>query len=372
MKQLSSMSIVVEDSMSTDDVKNVIFRVSDDSVSMCGRNQLITYRIPLDKDKVEILKSDTKYMQIKSKELFNFLSTYKTLSKTKIKDITLELQNTGKISCKVTEVRKDNAEESISSSWVFDNIILTENLKKSLNLASPSDTNTLDITRVKWFTDSFLPCLTSSLDTYGYMIFTTEKCIVLNPSYTIIGNNDLENWQGFKLSYKVMSFIDKTFNKDDSLVFSKTGKHIYIKDTKTNSEVFLSFLDSIPPLQIYLNMVNTEHSIKLDRKYLRDILKRLSLLKEAVVVDIDCNEHKLTLKNSKFRQTLDMLAYLNIENYDNIRFKIMPDIIDKIMIGNDKNEDVIYLYYNTSQGNNMIIFSDENNSWYSVVRVKTF
>lgn len=378
---LTDMQIVVEDSLLSDDAKNVVFRATSTGVVLNGVNRLITYRIPLDVHYVEADKDEC--MQIRSRELLNFLSSYKTLSQTQVVEVNFETQNSLRAKCTVVEQLKNPSDEDASthrytSSWVFDNIPIPAPLLKSLDTPVPtSDSTELKVEDLKWFTDNLLPSLSSSLDAYSNMLFTDKKCIVLNQSYTIIADNNLgiTDWNTLKLSHRVMQFINKnicnTKNKDKTVRFTKTDRNLYI-ELEDGSQVFLTYTSQLPPYQVYLDMIDTTHMIKVDRKYLRDILKRVSLLKEPIMVDIDCNDHILTLRNTKFNQSIDMVDYKEIDGYDNIRFKIMPDVIDKIMIGSDKNNDYLYIYYNVSQGNHIIMFSDENNHWFSIVRVKIY
>lgn len=378
---LTDMQIVVEDSLLSDDAKNVVFRATPSGVVLNGVNRLITYRIPLD---VQYVEADTdECMQIRSKELLNFLSSYKTLSQTQVVEVNFETQDNLRAKCTVVEQLKNSSDEAANthrytSSWVFDNIPIPTPLLKSLDTTVPtSDRTELKVEDLKWFTDNLLPSLSSSLDAYSNMLFTDKKCIVLNQSYTIIADNSLgiTDWNTLKLSHRVMQFINKnicnTKNKDKTVRFIKTDRNLYI-ELEDGSQVFLTYTSQLPPYQVYLDMIDTTHMVKVDRKYLRDILKRVSLLKEPIMVDIDCNDHTLTFRNTKFNQSIDMADYKEIDGYDNIRFKIMPDVIDKIMIGSDKNNDYLYIYYNVSQGNHIILFSDESNRWFSIVRVKIY
>lgn len=370
---LTDMSIVVEDSIVNDDSKNIVFEVSTEVVKIIGINKLITYRKIVDKDKVSVNGvEDTLYLQIRSKELINFLSSYKTLSRTKIKRVLFELINPFKVKCTMIET-VEGSDKEYASQWLFENIAIKPTVKQYIDMQKPdTDLTVINTDKFKGLMENFFPSLSSTIDAYSYAIFSSENLIALNQAYTIVGDNpfkDTEIFKGMKLSYKVLNFMNKIIFDFDSISIAKTDRNLYMT-TQEGSDIFLMYNSQLPLYKPYLEMIDTTHRIELDRSYLRDILKRLTLSKEVVNVVLDCNDKEVIFKNTKFEQIIDMQAFNDIEGFEKIRFKIMPDILGKALIGNDKNFKVVNIYYSTQNNNNIIIFSDENNSWYTIIRVK--
>ena len=149
---LSSMASVVEDAMSSEDLKNVIFRVYKDGnvVELIGINNIITYKVQLEEGSytTEIDESeykDTGYaeIQVKSKELNSFLDTFKSVRRTRVTDVEFEtVKNKVKVTVKESDV--DTGHEYCSN-WVLDNIPIKPNMLSSINLEVPTELKQLDV-----------------------------------------------------------------------------------------------------------------------------------------------------------------------------------------------------------------------------------
>ena len=363
MELLSDIAVVVEDSTLLDEDKNVVFKVDTEQVQIMGSNRTVTHRIVLDKEKYSTDVKETTYIQTRCKDLINFLSTYKSLALTKVKDIKFELKG-NKLCITVTEIDTEGKERH--SNYNLESPIVKESLKSILNTEYNTELTGVDTKELKWFTDNFLAGINASADLYGSIIFTEDKCIVLNPSYTLIGKNNIKELNGIRVSKKCLTFISKVLLKNDTMELTKTDRYLVLKSQ--TSETFLIYSNKLPPYSIYLNMINTEHSMEVKKDYVKEVLKRVSLLKEDMTVDIDCNDKQILFYNTKFRQAVNMTSYKNIESYDNIRFRIMPDVFSKILL--DTDDDTINVFYTQKDENDIIFLSDKEQSWYSIIRVK--
>lgn len=350
---LSEFALVVEDGAISEDARNVVFECKDNKVNVMGTNKMITmrkYDINAKADKDEIF-------QVRCKELIQFLSVYKTLSTTTVEDVMLEVVGTKLlVSVKesdnnVSEYRLDLVPMSKGELELF-----TQDIPESESITFKTD-------NLKWITDNFNNGISSTVDMFGNAIFTEDRCIILNPSYTLVGVNETPI-KDIRLSKKVMAFIKSVVIKNEEIEY-RIGKRIYMK--WGNVDCFLQYNSQLPPIQVYLDQINTERYISLNQAYLRDILKRVSFIKDHIIFDIDCNEKEVLIRNQKFKQVVKVTDIKNLEIYDNIRFKVMPDVLNTLLIG--KNDDIKFSY-NEKDGNTIIIISDSTDKWYSIMRVK--
>ena len=114
LTNLKDVSSVVEDSLSSDDLKNIIFKFikCEDRirVKLIGINQLITFRRSLEDECYTAELDDSEfndkgifYIQLKSKELLSFLDSYKGLRKTHVEEVTFENLDSMNIKCSILE-----------------------------------------------------------------------------------------------------------------------------------------------------------------------------------------------------------------------------------------------------------------------------
>ena len=190
---------------------------------------------------------------------------------------------------------------------------------------------------------------------------------------------DAEFFNGFKLSYRILTFIEKFAGTTEMLSVAKTDKHLYFKTD--SSEVFVLYDTKIVPFQTQSDMVSKDSFIKVDRIYLKDVLKRLSLVNDSVEVFVKADEGIITVSNSKFSQDIRITGSQNMEGVTRFKFKIMPDVLNKAIIGNDdfyversnpESADTIIYCCRKETSVDAIVFADYTNAWLSLVRVKVY
>ena len=130
---IGKVASVVDDSMSSEELRNIIFSVSENELKLIGVSQLITYRkrIELGDFRVQFDETDAPkisaegyyYFQLNSKELTGFLNTFKSMKRTKPSDVIFEPKKGDLImSVTVVEDSLDDAEVKNHSTWDFDKI----------------------------------------------------------------------------------------------------------------------------------------------------------------------------------------------------------------------------------------------------------
>lgn len=399
--KLVSVASVVEDSLSSEDMKNIIFKLDkSNSVKLIGINQLIKFRKELDKDSYTLDLADedvdsngVMFMQLKSKELLGFLNSYKSVRKTVVTDVIFESMQRGQIKCTVLEKELPDGAGSLSSEeieflvnsedtktiashWVFNNVPVKPNLLGDINLVAPDgELTTIPRENILFHTRNLLPVMQNGTNLFSYMMFDGGNVVAFNAAYTTVMKNEVGEggvFDAMKLSYRAISFMDKIICNDEFISVAKTDRHIYFKTD--SSEAFIVFDNKLAAYQSYVDMFIKDHAIVLDRVYLKDVLKRLSLVNDNIEFSIEGgDQNKVTLRNSKFSQELPILQSKDIDKFNKITFKIMPDVLNKAIIGSDDEfPSDVFVYYCPHANNNVIVFADGSGSWFSVVRVKVY
>ena len=406
LTNLKDVSSVVEDALLSDDLKNIIFKFikCEDRirVKLIGINQLITFRRSLEDecytaelDDSEFNDKNIFYIQLKSKELLAFLDSYKGLRKTHVEEVTFENLDAINIKCSILEKDNDTGVPYISS-WVFNNIGIKPNMIGAIELAEPeTELNCIPCANILVHTRNLVPIMQNGTNLYSNMQMDSSHVVAFNPAYTTIMTNMMnigDVLSGLKLSYRGVSFMDKILCSDpyndeehvkfnelsgldepyDYVKIAKTATHIFFR-TK-NSEAFVLYDTKLANYETTAKMFVKDHAIVIDRIYLKDILKRLSLINDMIEFNIKCTDNCVELKNSKYSQDIPILQSKGLEEYQNIKFKIMPDVLNKAIIGDDAEfSDSTFVYFCPQpNGSAMIVFADDSGTWFSIVKVKTY
>lgn len=384
LENLTDLSLVVEDVMSSDDMKNIIFRFTKDSIKLVGINQLVTFKrtLPSDIYRLEIteeeLNSDgVAYMQIKSKEIIGYLGSYKALRRTEVEDVELSLINNLTIVCKVAE-RDLESGQTYMGSYNFNNIPIKSNIVTNINLTAPDDIEgeVVPMLNILFHTRNMLPIMKNDTGLFGQLVFGDDGVVVaFNAAFTTFMQNKLpSSFSGIKLSYRAISFIDKIFTGEEQVTSKKLDRYLHIYSENTNSEAFIVYDNKLPNYSMTKDLFVKDHAFVLDRVYLKDILKRLSLINESIEFKIKCDEDIVEVKNSKFHQTVPILQKKALDEYNQIGFKILPDTLNKVVIGSDDEFSTQTFVYYCPQpnGDAVLVFSDSSGQWFSAVKVRPY
>lgn len=380
LSTITGVSSVVEDALNSEEMKNIIFRIAKDkTVKLIGINQIIVYRSVLpDMDySVECDEqefggnSDVVYWQIKSKELLSFLNAFKSIRRTKVDRV--ELSNyQNKVQLEVFESDIDTG-NTIVSKWVFDNIPLKQNLLSNINMPLPTEgIETEEINKILLYTSSLLPIMQNGNNLYSSMVFGEDMVVAFNPAFTTLMNNELSSTlKGISMSYRAISFLKAVIGQLALVSVARTDTHIcFMSDTM---EAFIRYDRRVPDYSKYKELFTKNHGLSLDRLYVKDVLRRLTINSDAVEFALDCENVTLSIQNSKFSQDIPIIQSKGlIELGSKVTFKILPDVLSKLIIGEDNEfSPTLFLYLTPTQsGGYSLAFTDTSGFWFSVARIR--
>ena len=382
---VSDLAIVADDSMASEEMRNIIFRiVKDDSgvskLILIGANNMITSKRYLSSDKYNIeiedkeLVDDIFTFQVKCKELMQFLSSYKSTRRTIVKEVSFRLNDRKAVICEVLELDKET-EVPYLSNWVFNPNPVKEAISMYINLDMPEQTSSIDTASLLLPVRTLLPILSNVNTLYGQLVVGEDKVVAFNPTCTSLMNNTMKGngvFENISIPYRGVAVIDKLLNGLDFVSIGKTSNYIYIGTD--SSETFIRFLDKLADYKSYISAYKQDSGIMIDRLMLKDVLKRLSILSENIEFIVKPSEDLVTLKNSKFSMDISILQKKGMESFEGTGFKISPDVLNRVLVGSDDEFDVntrIY-YCPVTENKASIVFSDLTDMWFSMVSVPTF
>lgn len=378
LTNLNDLSEVVEDGLLNEDLRNVIFKFTDNSVELVGVNQLIVFFRPMDHQYFtvevapeELDKDGVKYMQLRSKEVKDFLSSYKGVRRTEVEEVTFETLQNGRVKCTVLEKDLENGTPHVSS-WMFSEIPMKPNILQQINVVKPDkELEEIDSTKILFYTKNLLPLLQSGTSLFSKITFADEYVVLFNNTHVTFMKNILcDSLKGICLLQRAVSFMDKVICQSGTVGVAKDNQYLYFETVA--SRAFIRYDNRLPVYEKYLEDYKKDHAFSLDRIYLQDTLKRLRLLNESVEITLDSENSELTLKNTKFVQQIPLLQTKALEGV--LHFKVLPETLSKVIIGSDDNFDHTLFVYYCPQTNKqaVLIFTDSSNSWFSSIAVKPY
>lgn len=381
VEKLEDVSTVVEDTMLDESVKNIIFKLGNKSLTLAGYNPRAICRTILDPVDVETEFSENElpesgviYFQIKAKELNTFLNTFKGLKQTEAEMCEFETFN-NRIRLNITEVPKDAEKEYLrqTSRWIFDTLPVKDYIIEEINtVIDGSKLVNVASDDVLLYLSSLMPLLQNNGgDNLPSKIhFSNEYVFTVSNFATLFENILPEAFHDIVLTYSSVSFLKKVVEKNEVIFVGKTDTHLIIR--VDDSEAFLRFQTKMPDHTLYVNSFKKDHAVVIDRQYFKDVLRRFTLVNEAITFEVKPNENVITLNNTKSTQDIPLLQTKNMESLEGAKFKLAWQILSKAIIGDDavfSEQLFLYILPNPKSGYTLV-FSDNSGKWFSLVQVR--
>lgn len=384
LENLDYVSTVVEDKLLDESLRNIIFKLTETGVSLIGYSSISICKTHLQQGDFEVsfnegdLENGVAYMQLKSKELSNFLGTFKTLKTTKPVAVEFETFR-NKVRLTVVEEflnsEEGEAPKTQKSVWMFDNLEVKPNVLKEIGVEVGEGTSvsSLDILLC---VNSLSPLVSdeggNSLP--SRLNFAEDYVVAVPGTFASLFRNELpEAFKGITLGYSALNFLRKILMSNEVVTISRS--EIYLTISTGTSDAFLRYQTKIPNTELYLRNYKKDHAVVVDRLYLRDVLKRLSIVNDNALIEVDTANNVLKLKNSKFSQDVPLLAQKGMEGLPSVSFKLATAIFNKAIIGDDsvfapEGGEVRMYITPLSPSGYVICFSDATDLWFSAVQVR--
>lgn len=413
---LQDVASVVEDSMSDAETQNIIFRFArgedgTTSIKFVGYSPTLIYKrvfgdeesysLAVEPDDVDA--SGVGYFQIKSKDVLGFLLSYKSLKRTRVKEVIFEpVRN--KIKCTVLEcpiISADKQQEidenrdydpdyvdplemqEFVSQYMFSCPPMKPNVIQRIEYDAPTEGyQELSDADLKVYTETMFKNLENVNGLYGMMCFLPTHVGVSTRSFTsimvnfTIKENEEPVFVDMGLSYKALSFIDKIVCRCRFFKVAKTPTKLFFQlDT---GEACMDYATKgIKAFDTHRALFKKDSYFVIDKMYFRDILKRLALSDSNIRFCIRAEDGRLSIENDVYSQDIEFVSSQNIDGYNNMHFTAMPDNASSAMLETEKfmdGEDALYVYLCQAEKKDQVYvcFADERALWFSMLKTKVY
>lgn len=362
---LGFATTVLSDKSVEDRMKNIIFLVEENKVKIVGYNAFTFSRTVLDNVVTEDILDSGWQFQVRSSNLTKILSSFSSLSKTKVSKVDFEEDGVRvKLTVYEEAVKEEDIRLSQNSVFQLENVPILGNVMKEITMEFPSETEMLDSPDLFFYIDTLLPLMSndSASKNESKLNFAEDYVFVMSGQMSAYCVNKLPDaFKGLTLSYSSVNFLKKLTEGTDAIHICRIDRYLCIQSE--NTEAFMKYQNIRIKYQAYLQRMNKEKGIVVDRLYLKDVLKRMSNIAPDGKMYITDN-CELEVTNSNFHQIIPLVNVK--EGTAGIAFNVSVSFMEKVIVGKDDvfSGDLFIYFVPTARGYS-IFMKDKTGAWLS-------
>ena len=368
---LGYVNTILSDKTVDNKMKNVIFLVEKDEVTVVGYSALTFARTKLNDVETEGVDENWDF-QVKSADLNKIISSYSSLYKTKVDYIEFEKNtSSNKIRVIVHEeaIKEEDSRLAQVGRFNLDNIPILESVNKEIHMEFPSEPDSILSGDLLLYIDSLFPLMSNdSSNSLGSKLNFSNDYIFVTTSYisSFFMNKLPDSFKGLTLGYSSVNFLKKLCDGVESIDVQRIDRYLCIQSGMT--EAFLKYQNVRVRHETYVNRMSTDNGIILDRLYLKDVLKRMVVASQDGVAQM--KEHGLEVSNDGFMQVIPVNNKKG--DIENLKFKLSVPVLVKTIIGDDNMfPDEVFLYFvKTGPTGYLLYVKDATGSWFSTIQVR--
>lgn len=365
VETLGFATTVLSDKSVEDKMKNVIFLVEEDSVRVVGYNAFTFSRTEIENISVEDIPGNGWQFQVRAANLLKILSSFSSLSKTKVDGVDFE-EDGVRVKISIHENAIKEEDERLSQTCVFqmENIPIMNNVMKDINMDFPEDVELVDSADLSLYLESLLPLMSndSASKNESKLNFASDYVFVMSAQMSAYFKNKLPDaFKGLTLSYSSVNFLKKLTEGSNDINICRIDKYLCIQSN--NTEAFMRYQNIKIKYQAYLQRLNKDKGIVVDRLYLKDVLRRMSNISpdgKMVITDTGI----LEVSNSNFYQEIPLIKVK--DGTAGISFNVSVSFLEKAIVGRDDVlSDELFIYFVPTARGYSIFLLDKTGAWLS-------
>lgn len=362
---LGFASTILSDKSVEDRMKNIIFLVNDGEVKVVGYNAFTFSRTELNTVETEDIPGNGWQFQVRSSNLEKILSSFSKLYKTKVNDV--EFEDDG-VRIKATlfeeSIKEEDSRLSQKCEFQLENVPILGSVMKEINMEFPENPEVVESAELFFYIESLLPLMSndSASKNESKLNFAPDYVFVMSAQMSAYFKNKLPDaFKQLTLSYSSVNFLKKLTEGTTDVQICRIDKYLCIQSE--NTEAFMKYQNIKIKYQAYLDRLNTEKGIVVDRLYLKDVLHRMSSIspdgKMLITEDGD-----LEVTNSNFHQVIPLIKVK--EGTAGISFNLPVAFFEKSIAGRD---DVfsgeLFIYFVPTARGYSVFMKDKTGAWLS-------
>lgn len=366
---LSHATSVTSDSALKDSDKTVIFMINEDGDStVAAKNSDLMVRVAFTPEKVESKGN----IQINSSELSKILGTYTSLSRTKVDSVEFR-ENENRVQIIVHESDLDEEQDLFGgeTSYSLDNIKIKERLLDDLKLKFEEESaESVNVTELDMVLSTLIPVMDSKKGVNNNFIhFADDVIFVMDTRCQVFYKNILpEVLHNVSLRYTSVSYMKKMSETSNHLLMVLLGNKFAVRSEDGSIEAFINHLPVRFNYKPTLEGITKANGVILDRKFLKDLLRRLSTMGSDATFSI--KEDGVHIRTNDFSRVMP----INNAKGDimGIDFKMKTSLLSYMIVGDDSvmsSDLFLYLEKATRGVGYQLSVSDDSGAFISNARI---
>lgn len=365
---LDNATSVTSDSALKDADKTIFFLIKDEGESIAvAKNSDLFIRV---KFTPELVK-EAGNVQVNSSELSKILGTFSNLSRTRVESIEFKVHKS-KVQVIVHESGLDEDYQDFAgdTSYSLDSINIKEKTLQDISVEF-DDENAVDVDSMELdiVLSTLLPIMDSKKGLNNNQIhFASDQIFVMDNRSQIFYKNILpEVFSNSSFRYTSVAYMRKLIQTSNHLRVVISGNKFAIRSESGEVEAYINQLGVRFNYKPTLEKITKENGIILDRAFLKDIIRRLSIMGSDPKVSIQ--EDGVHITTESFSRVIPISNSKG--NVEGMEFKVNSSLLASMIIGDDSvmsNNLFLYLEPVKPRGIQLTI-SDDSGAFLSNTKV---
>lgn len=365
---LDNATSVTSDSALKDADKTIFFLIKDEGESIAvAKNSDLFIRV---KFTPELVK-EAGNVQVNSSELSKILGTFSNLSRTRVESIEFKVHKS-KVQVIVHESALDEDYQDFAgdTSYSLDSINIKEKTLQDISVEF-DDENAVDVDSMELdiVLSTLLPIMDSKKGLNNNQIhFASDQIFVMDNRSQIFYKNILpEVFSNSSFRYTSVAYMRKLIQTSNHLRVVISGNKFAIRSESGEVEAYINQLGVRFNYKPTLEKITKENGIILDRAFLKDIIRRLSIMGSDPKVSIQ--EDGVHITTESFSRVIPISNSKG--NVEGMEFKVNSSLLASMIIGDDSvmsNNLFLYLEPVKPRGIQLTI-SDDSGAFLSNTKV---
>ena len=361
---LDNATSVTSDSALKDADKTIFFLVNDGEELFTYSDLFIRVQFT-----PELVK-EAGNVQVNSSELSKILGTFSNLSRTRVESVEFKVNNS-KVQVIVHEVALDEGYEEFAgdTSYSLDSIKIKEKTLEDISVKF-DDENAVDVDSMELdiVLSTLMPIMDSKKGLNNNQIhFASDQIFVMDNRSQVFYKNILpEVFGNSAFRYTSVAYMRKMIQTSNHLRVVISGNKFAIRSENGEIEAYINQLGVRFNYKPTLEGITKENGIILDRAFLKDIIRRLSIMGSDPKVSIQ--EDGVHITTESFSRVIPIMNSKG--NVEGIEFKVNSSLLSSMIIGDDSvMSDSLYLYFERATRGIQLTISDDSGAFLSNTRV---
>lgn len=365
---LDNATSVTSDSALKDADKTIFFLIKDEGESIAvAKNSDLFIRV---KFTPELVK-EAGNVQVNSSELSKILGTFSNLSRTRVESIEFKVHNS-KVQVIVHESALDEDYQDFAgdTSYSLDSINIKEKTLQDISVEFDNE-NAVDVDSMELdiVLSTLLPIMDSKKGLNNNQIhFASDQIFVMDNRSQIFYKNILPDvFSNSSFRYTSVAYMRKLIQTSNHLRVVISGNKFAIRSESGEVEAYINQLGVRFNYKPTLEKITKENGIILDRAFLKDIIRRLSIMGSDPKVSIQ--EDGVHISTESFSRLIPISNSKG--NVEGMEFKVNSSLLASMIIGDDSvmsNNLFLYLEPVKPRGIQLTI-SDDTGAFLSNTKV---